>query len=157
MNCLFSVAKTTAVGGFSLGYDAGKKIKGRKRHIAVDTMGNLLTVQVHSASIQDRDGAMGVLKRAKEKYTQLKAVFADGGYSGKLETAVKDKLEMNLKIVRKMKDTFVVVPKRWIVERTFAWINNDRRNSKDYEYSPLSSETMLQLSIIKIGLNKLSK
>ena len=149
--------KTTAVGGFGLGYDAGKKIKGRKRHIAVDTLGNLLTVQVHSASIQDRDGAMGVLQRAKEKYTQLKAVFADGGYSGKLETAVKDKLEMNMNIVRKMKDAFVVLPKRWIVERTFAWINNDRRNSKDYEYSPLSSETMLQLSMIKIGLNKLSK
>ena len=149
--------KTTAVGGFCLGYDAGKKTKGRKRHIAVDTMGNLLTVQVHSASQQDRSAAERVLTETKEKYKTLLLAFADGGYSGSLVETVKNKLEMELKIVKKIKDAFVVLPKRWIVERTIAWINNDRRNSKDYEYSPLSSETMIQLSMIKLGLNRIFK
>ena len=74
-----------------------------------------------------------------------------------LEETVKSKLKMEMKIVRKMKDAFVVLPKRWIVERTIAWINNDRRNSKDYEYSPLSSEAMIHLSMIKVGLNKFWK
>lgn len=150
-------AKTTAVGGFCLGYDAGKKTKGRKRHIAVDTLGNLLCVKVHSASEQDRNAAESVLAKAKEKYAQLKVVFADGGYSGKLEEKVQTKLKMELKIVRKIKDGFVVLPKRWIVERTFAWFANDRRNSKDYEFSPLSSETILQFSMIKIVLNRFFK
>ena len=149
--------KTTAVGGFCLGYDAGKKTKGRKRHIAVDTLGNLLCVKVHSASEQDRNAGESVLAKAKEKYKHLKMAFADGGYSGALEEIVKSKLGMELKIVRKIKDGFVVLPKRWIVERTFAWFANDRRNSKDYEYSPLSSETMLQFSMIKIVLNRFFK
>lgn len=150
-------AKTTAVGGFCLGYDAGKKTKGRKRHIVVDTLGNLLTVEVHSASLQDRNAGEKVLTKAKEKYKNLKMAFADGGYSGVLEETIKNKLKMELKIIKKMKDAFVVLPKRWIVERTIAWINNDRRNSKDYEFSPLSSEAMIHLSMIKVGLNKFWK
>jgi len=148
--------KTTG-GGFCLGYDAGKKTKGRKRHLAVDTMGNLLSVQVHSASLQDRNSGEGILAQAKKKYGSLKVAFADGGYGGQLEEKVKSKLGMELKIVRKMKDAFYVLPKRWIVERTIAWINNDRRNSKDYEYSPLSSEAMIHLSMIKLGLNRIFK
>lgn len=148
--------KTTS-GGFCLGYDAGKRTKGRKRHLAVDTMGNLLSVQVHSASLQDRDSGEDILAQAKGKYATLKVAFADGGYAGKLEGKVKNKLGMDLKIVRKMKDTFYVLPKRWIVERTIAWLNNDRRNSKDYEYSPLSSEAMIHLSMIKVGLNRIFK
>jgi putative transposase len=147
----------TTLGGFAIGYDAGKKIKGRKRHIVVDTLGNLLSVEVHSASLQDRDAALTVLKKAKQNYQQLQTSFADGGYSGKLEQTAKNKLGIEMKIVRKIKDTFQVLPKRWIVERTLAWLNNDRRNSKDYEYSPLSSETMLQLSMIKVGLNRILK
>jgi putative transposase len=149
--------KTTSVGGFCLGYDAGKKTKGRKRHIAVDTMGNLLTVDVHSASLNDRDMGCEVLSKAKEKYPALAISFADGGYSGRLEQTVQNKLNIGLKIVKKIRDGFHVLPKRWIVERTFAWINNDRRNAKDYEYSPLTSETMIQLSMIRLGLNRIFK
>ena len=149
--------KTTVVGGFCLGYDAGKKIKGRKRHIVVDTLGNLLTVQVHSAAIQDREGALDVLEQAKQKYSSLKIGFADGGYSGQLQDMVAQKLDMQLEIVKKTKHEFTVLPKRWIVERTFAWINNDRRNSKDYEFSPLSSEAMIQLSFIKTALKRICK
>jgi putative transposase len=147
----------TTLGGFAIGYDAGKKIKGRKRHIVVDTMGNLLSAEVHSASLQDRESALTVLTKAKQKYHQLQTSFADGGYSGKLEQTAKNKLGIDLKIVKKIKDTFQVLPKRWIVERTLAWINNDRRNSKDYEYTAFSSETMLQLSMIKVGLNRILK
>jgi putative transposase len=150
-------AKTTGVGGFCIGYDAGKKVKGRKRHVVVDTMGNLLTVEVHSASLQDRNAGEAVIAKAKTKFGQLKVVYADGGYSGSLEEKVKQNLKIDLKIVKKIKDGFHVLPKRWIVERSLAWMNNDRRNSKDYEYSPLSSETLVQLSMIRVGLNRIFK
>lgn len=147
--------KTTGVGGFEVGYDAGKKIKGRKRHIATDTLGNLLTVEVHSADKQDRDKGLDVIAKAKQTYTTIKKVFADGGYSGQLVCKMKDKLNCELEIVKKYEAKFRVLPKRWIVERTLSWLSNDRRNSKDYEFTPLSSETMTQLSFIKTGLNKL--
>jgi putative transposase len=149
--------KTTAVGGFQVGYDAGKKIKGRKRHIVVDTLGNLLKVEVHSAAKQDRDTAEAVLMQTHKKHRSIKAVFADGGYAGELEETIRQKLPLRLEIIRKMKDRFVVLPKRWIVERTFAWINNFRRNSKDYEFSPLSAEAIIQIAMISVSLNKLFK
>jgi len=148
-------AKTTSVNGFEIGYDAGKKIKGRKRHIATDTLGNLLVVEVHSASGQDRVKGFDVMAKTKSTYKGIEKIFADGGYTGQLVTRVKEKLNCQLEIVKRTDKKFKVLPKRWVVERTLAWLSNDRRNAKDYEFSPLTSETIIQLSFIKVALNRL--
>ena len=148
-------AKTTSVSGFEIGYDAGKKVKGRKRHIATDTMGNLLVVEVHSASDQDRVKGFDVMSKAKSTYKSIEKIFADGGYTGKLVKRVKDGLNCKLEIVKRTDKEFKVLHKRWVVERTLAWFSNDRRNSKDYEFSPLTSETIIQLSFIKVALKRL--
>ena len=143
-------SKTTAVSGFEIGYDAGKKIKGRKRHIATDTMGNLLAVEVHSASYADRAKGLDIIKLAKASYGNIKKVFADSGYTGSLIDKVKKETGCKLEIIKRTDKGFKVLPKRWIVERTLAWISNDRRNSKDYEFSPLTSETIIQLTSVSI-------
>jgi transposase len=123
--------KTTGMGG-QRGFDAGKKIKGRKRHIAVDTQGNLLTVIVHSAGIQDRVAARAVLIRLFVLFTSIKTVFADGGYTGKLTGWAKDMAGWVVQVVRRNEaHTFKVLPKRWSVERTFAWLGWSRRLSND--------------------------
>ena len=142
--------KTTEVGG-ERGYDAGKKVKGRKRHILVDTMGNLLQVIVHSASIQDRDGAKLLLDALSPMMTlRLMLVWADGAYSGALVTWCLQQFQISLSIVSRPPDTkgFVLLPRRWVVERTFAWLGNYRRLSKDYEENILSSEGMIYLASI---------
>ena len=142
--------KTTEVGG-ERGYDVGKKVKGRKRHILVDTMGNLLKVIVHSASIQDRDGAKLLLNNLSPMMTlRLLLIWADGAYSGALITWCQQQLQIALKIVSRPPDTkgFVVLPRRWVVERTFAWLGNYRRLSKDYEENIPSSEGMIYLASI---------
>ena len=141
--------KTTSLGCEARGFDAGKKIKGRKRHLLTDTLGLLIAVVVHSAGVQDRDGARLLLERAKDRC--LKVVFADEAYMGELEDFVYQTYRWVLLIVRKIKGVFSQ-PKRWVVERTFAWIGNDRRNSKDYERLTESSEAMIQLSMIKTML-----
>jgi putative transposase len=113
--------KTSESGGVC-GYDAGKKVKGRKRHIVTDTHGLMLFVLVHAASIQDRDGATDVVKSIRHRFPWLRHIFADGGYSGdKLENALKPLGSWTLQIVKRT-DTagFVVLPRRWVVERTFA-------------------------------------
>jgi putative transposase len=142
--------KTTEVGG-ERGYDAGKKVKGRKRHILVDTMGNLLKVVVHAASIQDRDGAKLGLK-ALSAMMRLRRVliWADGAYTGALVTWCQQQLQITLEIVSRPTDTkgFVLLPRRWVVERTFAWLGNYRRLSKDYEENIPSSEGMIYLASI---------
>lgn len=148
-------AKTTSVSGFEIGYDAGKKVKGRKRHIATDTDGNLLVVEVHSASEQDRVKGFDIMSKAKSTYKNIEKIYADGGYTGKLIKRVKENLDCKLEIVKRTETKFKVLPKRWVVERTLAWFSNDRRNSKDYEFSPLTSETIIQLSFIKVALNRL--
>jgi len=129
------------------GYDAGKKIKGRKRHVAVDTQGNLLTVVVHSAGIQDRVGARAVLMRLFRRFDRLTKVFADGGYTGTLIDWAREMLGYDVEVVKRNElHTFKVLPKRWIVERNFAWMGWSRRLSKDYELRPTSSETMIWIS-----------
>ena len=147
--------KTTAVCGESRGYDAGKKIKGRKRHLVVDTMGLPLSISVHSAAIQDREGAIAVLSDVKDKHHQVIKIIADGGYRGKLIDFVKTNFTWTLEIIKRNTARFQILPKRWIVERTFAWIHNFRRHSKDYEYLIESSIAMLQLAFIRLILNKL--
>lgn len=127
--------KTTESGGVS-GYDAGKKIKGRKRHIMTDTLGHMLVAVVHSAGVQDRDGAPLVFEEAARSFPGLRHVFADGGYAGeKLRKALEPLGEWTLEIVRRC-DTakgFVLLPRRWVVERSLAWLGRCRRLAKDWE------------------------
>lgn len=143
--------KTTESGGVS-GYDAGKRIKGRKRHIVTDTVGLLLSLVVHSARIQDRDGAPDVLKAIVARYPSLRHVFADGGYAGpKLWDALKALGRWTVQIVKRS-DTaegFEVLPRRWVVERTFAWLNRCRRLSKDWEKSIASAEAWILIAHIR--------
>jgi len=139
--------KTTEQGG-ERGYDAGKKINGRKRHILVDTLGVLLLCVVHSAAIQDRDGAKLVLAKSRGLFPRLKLIWADGGYAGQLIAWVKEQCNWVLEIVKRSDQSkgFQVLPKRWIVERTLAWLSRHRRLSKDYERLPETSETWVYLA-----------
>ena len=143
--------KTTESGGVS-GYDAGKRIKGRKRHIVTDTTGLLVGLEVHSAAIQDRDGAPDVLKAVAARYPVLRHIFADGGYAGpKLRDALKAIGRWTVQIVKRS-DTaegFEVLPRRWVVERTFAWLGRCRRLSKDWEKSIASAEAWLTIAHIR--------
>ena len=149
--------KTTEVGG-PRGYDGGKKINGRKRHILVDTLGLLLAVVVHPANIQDRDGAKTVFERIKDSFPRLKLIWADGGYRGKLVEWVSGLRDWVLEIVKRTEDhCFVVLPKRWIVERTFAWLGRYRRMSKDYEQLPESSEAMILIAMINLMSKRLAR
>jgi putative transposase len=134
-------------GGFK-GYDAGKRIHGRKRHILTDTDGRLLALEVHAADIQDRDGAKGVLKRSRARFPFVEHVFADGGYAGRLVQWAKDKTHVTLEIVRRMPwmEGFVVIRRRWVVERTFAWIMKCRRLVRDYEQLTRVSETLILIA-----------
>lgn len=147
--------KTTEQGG-PRGYDAGKKVKGRKRHLVVDTLGLLLVVCVLAANIQDRDGAKLVVERLEGRFPRLQLIWADGGYAGKLVTWVTQRTGWVLQIVKRSADVrgFVVLPKRWIVERTFAWLGRYRRLSKDYEARTQSSEAMVRIAMIQVMLRR---
>ena len=150
-------AKTANVCEDNIGYDGGKKVKGRKRHIIVDTLGLILSVIIHSATIHDSKGAERVLEELKNKYlTGIKKIFADGGYRGELIDRVRLRFGWILEIIKRNEvGKFKVLPKRWIVERTFAWISFQRRNSKDYERLSESSIAFIQLSMIRLMLNKI--
>ena len=140
------------------GYDAGKKIKGIKRHLIVDTLGLLMMVVVHSAAIQDRDGAKLVLERSRGRWPRLRLIWADGGYSGKLLTWTWRFCGWVLEIVKRSDDLkgFVVLPRRWVVERTFGWLSNYRRLSRDYEYWTATGEAVVQVAMIHIMLRRLA-
>ena len=148
--------KTTLASEYK-GYDAGKKVKGRKRHSIVDTIGLLLHVVVHGANIQDRDGAKQVLQATSAKQNRLQLVWADGGYTGKLISWVKERCQWTLQIVKRNEfGKFIVLPRRWVVERTFSWIDRCRRLSKDYERNAQTSENMIYLAMIRILLKRLA-
>ena len=150
--------KTTEVGG-ECGYDAGKKVKGRKRHILVDTMGHLLKVVVHPADIQDRDGAKLLLGALLPMLRlRLLKIWADGGYRGALVAWCMQQMNAILEIVSPppTQKGFSVLPRRWVVERTFAWLGHYRRLSKDYEEYSYSSEGMIYIASIHILLKRLT-
>jgi putative transposase len=139
------------------GYDAGKKVSGRKRHVMVDTLGLILMVVVHGAGEQDRDGAKYVFLRVRQKFESLKLVWADGGYAGQLVEWVALFCKFVLQIVRRNEDQkgFVLLPRRWVVERTFGWLGRYRRLSKDYEFLTQSSEAMVYAAMINLMLHRL--
>jgi putative transposase len=134
-------------------------VKGRKRHIVVDTLGLLLRCVVHPANVQDRDGAKLVLKELAERFPRLRKVWADGGYAGQLVEQAKDWGKWVLEIVKRPESLqgFQVLPHRWIVERTFAWLGRFRRLSKDYEALTETSEAMIQLAMIRLMLRRLAE
>lgn len=150
-------AKTNEQGGID-GYDAGKKVTGRKRHLLVDVMGLVLAVVVHSAGIQDRDGARLVFDRVRKRYKRLTLIWADGGYAGKLVAWVKESCGRDLEIVKRNDDLkgFHVLPRRWVVERTFGWLGRYRRMSKDYEFHPETSETMVHVAMIHLMVRRVT-
>jgi putative transposase len=147
--------KTTEAGG-PHGYDAAKKVTGRKRHIAVDTQGLLLGVVVHAASIQDADGVRSLLGRIKPLYCWLRAVFADGGYNRVPAILACFLLGLALLIVGRPRGAkgFILLPRRWVVERTFSWLGRWRRLSRDYEHLPAVSEAMITLAMIRLMLHR---
>lgn len=148
--------KTSRSGGLNRGVDGGKKIKGRKQHIVTDTMGLLLVVMVHAANIHDSQAAYNVIEKLTHRFERLTKIFADGGYRGELIDRVKRAFGWVIDIVLRTDDQqgFVVLPKRWVVERTFAWFESYRRLSKDYEYHPETSESMIQLAMVRLMLNR---
>jgi len=151
--------KTTESGGVC-GYDAGKKIKGRKRHAVVDTIGLLFGLVVHAADIQDRDGAPLALKSIRHACPWMRHIFADGGYAGpKLRSALDRIGEWTIEIVKRS-DTnkgFEVLPRRWVVERTFAWLGRCRRLAKDWEKSIASSEAWINIAHIRLTTRRLAR
>jgi putative transposase len=168
---LDSQSVKTVEGGEERGYDAGKQVWGRKRHLIVDTLGLVLLVVVTAASVQDRDGGKVLLKalfdRIKKphpryrhwwRFCRLKLIWADGGYRGELIEWVKRTLGWQLEIVEKVEGQkgFVVLPRRWVVERTFAWLNRCRRLSKDYEHLPQTGEAFIYVAMIRLMVRKLA-
>lgn len=152
--------KTTDRGG-DKGFDGAKQINGRKRHILVDTLGLLIAVVVTAASVQDRDGAKLLLGILRHWFTRLRCIWADGAYTGGLETSVtwlRHYRKVRLEVVKRSDQAkgFVVLPKRWIVERTFSWFGKYRRLSKDYEYRTDTSEAMIYVVMIHIMVRRIA-
>jgi putative transposase len=166
--------KTTERGG-PHGYDGGKKVNGRKRHLLVDTLGLLLKVVVHSAHLQDRDGARLVLAGLEQRFPRLQHLWADQAYTGKLLEWIEQELGWSVEVVeRSPRRGFIVtpdhqfqrvvlparfepLPRRWVVERSFAWIGRNRRLSKEYEFLPATSETWIYLSMVRVMLKRLAR
>jgi putative transposase len=141
------------------GYDGGKKIKGSKRTLAVDTSGRLLAVAVHSAGVADRKAGTLLTERLKADWPCIARLFADGGYSlvGRSSEEGQTLDGYPLEVVKRSElSTFQVLPKRWVVERSFAWIETNRRNAKSFERLPVTAEAIVQLSFIRLMLNRLN-
>ena len=165
------MAKTTERGGIR-GYDGGKKISGRKRHLLVDSSGLVSGVVVHEGNIADRDGAKLLLRKAAEKLPRMEKVWADRGYNGKLGQWMKEQLGWTLEIVKPPRRWvrvplgeepppyprgFIVLPRRWVIERTFAWIVRNRRMSRDYEFLAETTEALVYVAMIRLMVRRLAK
>ncbi len=151
--------KTTESGG-PRGFDAGKKVKGRKRHIVTDTEGHLVGLQVHAADIQDRDGAPDLLASIRYLYPWLRHLFADGGYAGdKLRNALIDHGCWTIEVIKRSDRAvgFEILPRRWVVERTFAWLGRCRRLAKDFEASIASAVAWILIAHIRMLTRRLAR
>ena len=145
---------------YTTGYDALSTVKGRKRHIVVDTEGLLLTVLVHAASIQDRDGGADTLKTVRKRFPFLQLIWADGGYQGaKFKTAFDKIAAWKLSIVKRSDDHtgFRVLPRRWVVERTFAWIGRNRRMARDFERLIETATAYILIAMIQLMTRRLAR
>lgn len=154
-----SVRAADTVGKHSRGWDAGKKVNGRKRHLAVDTLGLLLVVLVTAASVQDRDAARPLLWRLRSGYRGIRLVWADAGYAGKLVAWAGCTLHLLVEIVRKRpgQSTFEVLPRRWVVERTLSWISKHRRTVRDYERLPAHHAAMVTWAMVALMTRRLAR
>jgi transposase len=154
-----SVKAAEEVARIGRGYDAGKKINGRKRHIAVDTIGLVLSVLITAASVQDRDAARPLLWNLRKDFPKVKLAWADGGYAGKLVSWSKTALKLTVQIVKRPDDlhTFKVLPRRWVVERTLAWITRHRRTVRDYERLPDHHQTYIYWAMIIVMTRRLAR
>lgn len=154
-----TVRGADTVAADSTGYDAGKKTKGRKRNIATDCLGLVLMVTVTAASMQDRDTAHRLLALLRQHFSTITLVWADGGYSGRLVTWAKTVLHLTITIVKRTDDTkgFVVLPRRWVVERTFGWLTHHRRLVRDYERRPEHHEAMVWWATVTIMTRRLTR
>ena len=146
--------KTSAEARGDLGFDAAKLVKGRKRHILVDTLGLILKAEVHSAGIQDRDGAAVVFDKLIARFAFVEAICGDGAYQGPI---VEGASPRPIEIVKRNQSGFAVLPKRWIVERTFAWLGINRRLSKDFERFAATSLAFIQTAMIKLMMRPLAR
>lgn len=153
-----SVKAADTVGADSRGYDAGKKVNGRKRHVVVDTLGLLIVVLVTAANVQDRDGGQLVLGRARMAMPSIVLVWADGGYAGRCVHFARRLLRITVQIVKKPagQRTFEVLPRRWVVERTLAWLVRCRRLDRDYERLPTHAEAMVKWAMIGLMTRRLA-
>src|SRR5262245_34694493 len=167
--------KTTGVGGPQRGYDGGKQVKGRKRHLVVDTQGLVLAAKVHAADLADRDGAVLVLEGLPERFGRIRKLWTDSNYNGRFRSWAAEHLpDWDVEIVKHwwtglkgvwvapgqepptIPSGFHVLPKRWIVERTLAWLGQNRHFSKDYERQPATSEAFVYLAMTRLMLRRLA-
>lgn len=139
----------------SAGLTAGKKVKGRKRHIVTDTMGNLLAVVVHAANIHDTKAGIHPARKALQRYPTIQKFCADAGYRKTFEWQITEKFGLGVDISARIKPEWEVFPKRWVVERTLSWLNGFRRLSKDYEISTSSEEANVMISHFAVLLRRL--
>ena len=143
-----------------MGYDAGKRVKGRKIHALVDTLGLPIRLVVHSAAVQDRDGAALLLHKVRQRFPWLQCVFADGGYdAGQTYAATAANHPLRLEVVRRNPNAvgFEVIKRRWVVERTFSWFGRNRRLAKDYEILAATLVHFVTLAAIQFGIRRLAR
>jgi transposase len=154
-----TVRGADTVAASSAGFDAGKKTKGRKRNIATDCLGLLLAVTVTAAGMQDRDSAHRLLALLREHFSTISLVWADGGYAGRLVVWAKTVLHLTITIVKRTDNIkgFVVLPRRWVVERTFGWLIRHRRLVRDYERKPEHHEAMVWWATVTIMTRRLTR
>ncbi len=157
-----SQSAKSAEGGASRGFDGGKKVSGRKRNLLVDMLGLVVFAKVTAANVQDVHAGQQLFSAVAQKpelLTRLEKIFADGGYRGGLEDWVQEHLHVVLEIVLKLEGQkgFQVLPKRWVIERTFAWLSRHRRLARDYERLAQSAEAFIYLAMIRLGLRRLAR
>ena len=157
-----SQSAKSAEGGEEIGFDGGKLVKGRKRNLITDTIGLVVLAKVTAANVQDVHAGKQTLvelKKRTELITRLRKIFADGGYRGELLTWVKNELQAEMEIVLKLGEQkgFQALPKRWVIERTNAWITRNRRMARDYERLPETSEAFIYILMIRLGLRRLAR